>query len=255
MTVSKIGIIQSRGLGDLIIALPIADHYRSQGAEVYWPICEEFHSHVKHTVPWVRWIPIPTDARGDFFYKEPMARLRNFRVDQVVCLYNSLTGHPEFSLRPEFQIMSFDQYKYAVTGVPFVNKWRLRDLITRDPARERALFNQLVNCPQYAVVHLQGSDHKAEFDATTAIPPEWQTVEIGLQTDCVFDWLTVLERAESIVCVDSVFANLVDQMGIESDLYFIPRSHIQLTPVLGQDWTILDPGSAVSTRTRIFAAG
>jgi hypothetical protein len=183
-----------------------------------------------------------------------MTRLRNFRVNDVVCLYNSLTGHPEFSRRPEFQIMKFDQYKYAVAGVPFVNKWRLRDLITRDPVRERELFNQVVTNPQYAVVHLQGSDHRAEFDRS-AIPPEWQTVEIALQTDSIFDWLTVLERAESIVCVDSVFANLVDQMGIASDLYLIPRSHIQLTPVLGQDWTILDPGPAVVSRTSIFAAG
>jgi hypothetical protein len=39
--------------------------------------------------------------------------------------------------------------------------------------------------------------------------------------------------------VDSVYANLVDQLNIGTDRYFIPRSHIGLTPVQGQEWTWL----------------
>jgi hypothetical protein len=70
------------------------------------------------------------------------------------------------------------------------------------------------------------------------IPEDWQTIEITpTETDSIFNWLTILERAESIVCVDSVFANLVDQMNMKNDKYFIARSHVGLTPVLGQDWT------------------
>lgn len=57
------------------------------------------------------------------------------------------------------------------------------------------------------------------------------------QTDCIFDWLKIIEGAESLVMVDSVFSNLVDQMNLGQDRYFIPRSHIGLTPVQGQDWT------------------
>jgi hypothetical protein len=250
----KFGIIQSRGLGDIVITLPIADHYRQEGYDVYWPICDQFLPHVKDTVPWVKWIPIPTDTKGDFFYDEPVKRLRNFQVDEYICLYNSLTGHPELRNRPEFQIMKFDQYKYAVTGVPFLNKWRLPELITRDPVREQALWDRLVTNENYVVLHLNGSDHRADFDRS-AIPPEWQTIEIESQSTCIFDWLQILEGAQSIVCVDSVFANLVDQMGIDNDLYLIPRSHIQLTPVLGQSWTVLEPSADVVKRTTIFGGG
>jgi len=49
----------------------------------------------------------------------------------------------------------------------------------------------------------------------------------------------ILERAQSLIMVDSVFSNIVDQMAIGEDRYFIQRSHIGLTPVLGQDWTWL----------------
>jgi hypothetical protein len=180
-----------------------------------------------------------------------MTRLRNLRCDEIICLYNSLTGHPEFRARPEFQIMKFDQYKYAVAGVPFREKWHLSQCITRNPEREQALWDRVVTNDHYVVLHLNGSDHRAEFDPS-AIPPEWQTIEIESQSSCIFDWLQILEGAQSIVCVDSVFANLVDQLGINNDLYLIPRSHIQLTPVLGQAWQVLEPEPAVAQRVRIF---
>ena len=36
----KLGIIQTRGLGDIHIALPIAFFYKKKGFEIYWPIYE-----------------------------------------------------------------------------------------------------------------------------------------------------------------------------------------------------------------------
>jgi len=53
------------------------------------------------------------------------------------------------------------------------------------------------------------------------------------------DWLGVIEGAQSLIMVDSVYANLVDQLGLGDDRYFIQRSHVGLTPVLGQHWTWL----------------
>jgi len=231
----KLGIIQSRGLGDLIIALPIAKFYADQGREIYWPIAEEFLSSMQSAAPWVKWIPIPVD-RGAFFYDVPMQRLRNFKVDEVLCLYQALTGHPEFSQEVFFQHTKFDQYKYIQAGVPFLKKWQLAECITRNHDREQKLYDQLVTNPNYVVVHLEGSDHKAHFDRNI-IPQDWQIIEINEQTDSVFDWLKILEGAQSLIMVDSVFANLVDQLAIGDDRYFIPRSHIGLTPVQGQHWT------------------
>ena len=204
-------------------------------------------------MPWVKWIPVAPD-QGAFFYDVPMERLKNFKCDEFLPLYNALTGHPEFSSRPEFQIMKFDQYKYAVAGVPFIKKWALTDCITRDLAAEDALFKKIGSPEHYAVLHLDGSDYRANFD-TSVIPAEWQQIEIkeGM-TSSIFNWIGILSNAESIICVDSVISNLVDQMNLGTDRYFIPRSHIQLTPVLGQDWTVLEPDAEVKKRTTIFGA-
>jgi hypothetical protein len=233
----RLGIIQSRGLGDIIIALPIAGHYHDQGWEVYWPVLESFVPTLEKNIPWVKWVPVPYDRPGRYFYDIPMERLRNFKCDEILPLYQHLTGHT-FADEKYFQYTKFDQYKYIRAGIPFLKKWDLARYITRDPVREQALYDQLVTNPEYVVVHRRGSDFEAEVDLSI-VPPEWQVIEITEQTDCIFDWLKILEGAQSLILVDSVFANLVDQLGIGEDLYFIQRSHIGLTPVQGQDWTWL----------------
>lgn len=234
----KLGIIQSRGLGDIIIALPIARYYADQGYDIIWPICDVFMPNVERHIPWVQWVPVPIDSRGRFFYDEPMLRLKNLKCDEIMCLYQALTGH-NFHDEKYFQYTKFDQYKYIQSGVPFLNKWRLAECITRDPQAEQTLAERLAIDPAqpYAVVHLQGSDHMASFDFGM-IPQGWRVVEIeeGL-TSSVFDWIPIIDRADSIVMVDSVMANLTDQLGLGEDRYFIQRSHIGLTPVLGQHWT------------------
>lgn len=234
----RLGILQSRGMGDIVIALPIAGYYKEQGWDIYWPILEQFIPNFERTVPWVKWIPVPYDPPGRFFLDVPMEKLRNFKIDEYLPLYQHLTNQP-FCNEKYFQFTKFDQYKYIRAGVPFLNKWRLAEYITRDREREEQLYQRLVSNENYAVVHRKGSDFEAKFDYGM-IPSDWQTIEITEQhTDCIFDWLTILERAQSLILVDSVFSNLVDQLNIGDDRYFIQRSHIGLTPVQGQHWTWL----------------
>lgn len=249
----KLGLVQVRGIGDVVIALPIAHYYYKEGWDVYWPICEEFIPNFKDTAPWVKWIPIPTDT-GAFFWDIPMQRLKNFGMDEIICLYQSLTGHPELTARPEFQITGFDQIKYHVADVPFINKWKLSECLTRNTAREQALYDRMVTNENFVVYHTQGSDFKTSFDFNM-VPEGWQAIEITEQTDSVFDWLTILEKAQSLVLIDSVYSNIVDQLSIGDDRYFIPRSHIHLTPVLGNNWTVLPPDPETLKRISIFRSG
>lgn len=233
----KLGLIQTRGLGDIIISIPIAHHYHQQGWEVYWPIVDSWVDQMSAACPWVKWIPIAPDS-GAFFYETPLQRLKNFKCDEIIPLYQALTGQ-DFHNEVFFQHTKFDQYKYLRTGVPFIEKWQLSKCINRNPAREQALYDRLVTNPNYVVVHLEGSDHRAGWDPSM-VPTDWQTIEITAdKTDNIFDWLLILERAQSLVLVDSVFSNIVDQMSIGDDRYFIPRSHIGLTPVQGNHWTWL----------------
>lgn len=252
----KLGIIQSRGLGDILITLPIAKYYADNGYTVHWPICEEFHSSVKDTAPWVNWISLPTDKQGQFFYNEPMKRLRNLKCDEIICLYQALNVVPELSKQPYFQVQHFDEFKYTKAGVPFLNKWLLNECITRNPKREQALveYLKLDMTRPYVVYHTEGSTYKCAADLSN-IPEDWQRIEITPITDNIFDWLTILEGATALILLDSAFSNLVDQLKIDVDKYWIPRSHIHLTPVLGTTWTILEPPVDSLAAKQLFSPG
>jgi len=238
----KIGIIQSRGLGDLIIALPIARNYYDEGAEVYWPICEEFMSTMTKCAPWVNWIPLKTDQHGSFFYFHAYGNLKYRELDEIVCLYQFLSNMPELSDPVLFPILKFDQYKYARVGMALKDKLRLPECITRDPAAESLLKEQVVTRDRYIVVHLQGSNAKAQLDFSD-IDPAVQVVEIreGF-TDNAVDWLAVIEGAESLYMIDSFYSNLVDAYDLCRDKWFIPRSKMDLTPVLLSDWRYFGAG-------------
>jgi len=229
----KLGIIQSRGLGDIVLALPIALHYHEQGYHVHWPITDTWVEQLTHYVPWVKWIPLQQDS-GAFFYDIPMERLKNFRCDEIICLYNSLTRHPEFAEEPYFQFTTFDQYKYARAGVPFLDKWRLNECFKRDPAREQALYDKKIKNPNYVVTHLTSSQHTVPFD-TSVIPAGWDVINID-NDGYIFDWLKIIEGAQSIIMTNSVFANMVDLLKIGDDKYFIPLHHLNWSPTFGTVW-------------------
>jgi hypothetical protein len=250
----KFGIIQSRGLGDIFISLPIAQYYHTvEQKEIYWPICEEFILAVEKYVPWVNWLSVKTDKTGLFFSEEPLRLLKKAGVEDYICLYQALTSMPELKKESSFQFMKFDQSKYLRAGVPFLNKWKLNECFERDLIKEAEVIRKLTNGKPYVVAHLEGSDYSANIDLSHVTQHGYEIVK--LTKDSVaspLDAIGLLEGAEALFLLDSVYANIVDQLQLDVDKYFIPRSHIQLTPVLGSDWTILEPEQIIKQRTTIF---
>lgn len=255
MTKKKLGIIQTRGLGDIIIALPIALNYHQQGYHVHWPVVDAWVEQLQAQVPWVKWIPIQPDS-GAFFYDIPRERLKNFGCEEIICLYQALTGHPEFTLEPWFQHTSFDQYKYQRAGMAFKDKLRLPECLTRDSQREADLKAKILNndtATPYVITHLNSSEQTVRFDPAI-IPEGWRVIPITNEGR-IFDWLGLIESAEVVIMTDSVMANLVDGLDIQGpERYFIPQHHIQLTATLLGAWTYL-PNPELKPQATIFRAG
>jgi len=250
--IMKRGIIQSRGLGDIIIALPIAHYYYTEhGDEIYWPICQEFIEHFQRHVPWVSWLPC-VDKTGLFFYEEPTRLLAEVGVEDALYLYQYLSSHPELTDPELFSILKFDQYKYWTGGVPFLRKWRLSECITRDVEAEEDLLASLGISGDYCVIHRSGSDYKWNEDISWL--EDMQVIDIDAHpTRSIFDWITVPAGASVFIGVDAVIANLVDSMILEiEDKYWIRRSGWDVTPVLGGTWTIIENEDVpVEDRTRV----
>ncbi len=64
----RIGLVQTRGIGDIIIALPIADFLIQQGYDVFWPIDEQIVSAFQQVKPEVNFITVIKGA-GDLLEK------------------------------------------------------------------------------------------------------------------------------------------------------------------------------------------
>jgi hypothetical protein len=236
----KVGLIQTRGLGDIVIAAPIAQHWLDAGHEVHWPVDARFVNAVQAAFPAIRFAPIDAAVTGeaslDYFVKAPLAALQQAGVDATFSLYAYLSGldvvHAKLA-----GALKFDEYKYAVAGVPFARKWDLR--LVRDAARERALIDRLglgAETRPIALVHEQGSDFRLDISLPADVEASHRVVRIEPLTDNPFDWLGVLERAAMFVCVDSVFANLAEQLDLGGRRFLYLRSPMATTPVFRNAW-------------------
>jgi hypothetical protein len=257
MSQQRIGFIQSRGLGDLIIALPIAKEYTRRGYEVYWPVCEPFYQQMMRVAPWVKWIEVPVDANGAFFYENPHKQLSALGVTEELWLYQYLSSHPDRTNKSHFAQFKFDQYKYAQAEVPFGKKWELKECLELDPAAQDRLYAQEVKQERYMVYQGQASDLSYDIDLSI-IEEGVQCIELReLDGYSVFDWIKIIEGAETIILIDSVFANLIDQLSLNpaADKYYMRKwnRRVDGNPVLLGNWTYVDIADPEGVRVQSLA--
>lgn len=267
----KLGMLQLRGAGDCIILVPIAKHWVDQGNEVYWVIDNAFKDSFAYAFPYINFIglspisesDVQGNIRSSFWYDEPRKLLDEIEMDLVFnyCYeeikYANILNDLEYrrldapAMRaqnlslPYFN--KFDEFKYAMSDVPFLEKWNLD--INRNTEREMDLYNKIITdkTKPYIVMHLQGGngrfvlnidDKKAREIAKAE--HDTQVIRIEPITDNLFDWTYILEKSQCFIGMDSFFVNYVDQMRMPiPKKYFLRRSNLEFTPVLGTQWDYL----------------
>ena len=233
----KIGLIQSRGIGDIVIAVPIAKYYLDRGNQVFWPVDIRFYPFVQEAFPDIRFIAIDPGVTGegtlDYWYNRPLLELNNHGCERIFCLYSYLSGLDIVNAKFA-NSLKFDEYKYATAEVPFAQKWKLR--VTRNRAREQSLIEKLGISREFALVHEYGSNFRLDIRLPDDVVRDYQVIKISEVSDNPFDWLGVMERASMFVCVDSCFANLAEQLNLCSRKYLFLRSDMRFTPVFKNNW-------------------
>ncbi len=242
----RIGLLQTTSIGDIVIAAPIAQYFVAQGHQVLWPVSDRYQPYLAAAFPGIDFVSLAAGSAGyeslGHLYLQPMAMLRELGCDRIHCLYSHLVAGEGFTVKGAVNrrlagSLKFDEYKYAVAGVPFERKWALS--IERDVVREQALLARLDLKGEYVLIHEQGSNFKVEVNPGEAITRDHRIVRIEPLTGNPFDWLGVIESAAMLFLIDSVFANLVEQLGIGRNKTLILRSGIQSTPVFRSDWRIV----------------
>jgi hypothetical protein len=235
----KLGIIQTRGLGDIVIAAPIAMYYIERGCEVYWPIDSEFISSFKNAFPKINFIPVEKsktgDSTSDYFYNTPLEKLNQLNCNSITCLYSHLSNFDLGQSKLQ-ESLNFDAYKYAIAKVPFKEKWNFHP--KRNLINEAKLFEKINLDPseKYILVHEEGSNFQMSVESFTE--KNIRAVRISPITDNIFDWIGVIENCHKAYLIDSVYANIVEQLNLTIEKTFFTRSKSNFTPTLLNKWDI-----------------
>jgi hypothetical protein len=236
----NIGLVQTGAIGDIVIALPIAKYWIEQGHRVFWPIDSRFFEFFREAAPYVDFLPVDIKltgvSNGVYFVEAPKAMLAAVHCEQVHVLYSFLGAYP-LEHRNFAHSLKFDEYKYAVTGVPFREKWNLQ--LTENTGRQADLRRQLQLPDDYIVVHEEGGPG-SNFHRAIQLTPEHQRerriVKIQPLTASPFDWIDVFRGAAEIHVVDSLHANLIEQLRLPVRKTLYLRSEVRLTPVFSDGW-------------------
>jgi hypothetical protein len=234
----RIGLVQTGGVGDIIIALPIADHFEELGYEVVWPVLAEHCPTFQPAKPSIRFIPVERSPTS--VVQDPVRIIREQGCERTIILYSWVRDMNVYDPRLS-RALKFDEYKYAIAGVPFSKKWDLK--YDRNVQREERLFDSLGIIGEYVCFHGQSSEMTEPFKLPPRLAEGLQVIEMTKRTgdEVPLDWLLTLERAAKLILVDSCFANLVEQMNLPNRKVIIAHHVVSLTPVFKNGWQFLFP--------------
>lgn len=226
----KLGIIQPGKIGDIIICLPIAKYYYDKGYEIIWPVDRNIIDNFINYVDYVKFIPIDFDCR--LAHQVCFNHNCNTVIDVSFTLPGANSHNTERYLNRTY--MQFDEFKYAIANVPFEEKWNLQ--IKRNINKEQQLYEYFNINEPYVIVQWNGSDRRREVQFDN--PNNVRIIEVSPLTSSVFDWLTLLEKSQMMVLIDSSIANLCDQLAFKQKKYLLTRELAR--PTFKEEWVVID---------------
>ena len=235
----KIGFIQTGAIGDIVIALPAAKWYVDKGYEVYWPIDYRYLNFFRYAAPYVNFLEVPANLNGyDWHLGFPNNVLKKNNVNDIFTLYSYLGSNGQrFDFgQPKFlpDSLKMDEYKYAITQVPFSEKWNLK--IQRNLLKEEEILESISANEPYALLHNAPAGTGRDIENEIYQELNIRKIRITEITNSPFDWISAFENAEIIACEDSVHANIIEQLNITTRKYLFLRSTCTLTPVFKNNW-------------------
>jgi len=222
-------------LGDNLICNGLVREYCKRYARVGIFCIPRYRTSVSfmlRDVPNVELIMVKNHRRKQYYRALHALHLTKRHYDQVLPLYNNT----------ETGVLAERQF-YAYANIPHGKKWS-SFYVERDSRREQELFERIVPSHPYVFVH-DDAVYGSGIDPKK-LPPHYAVVRADPKlTDNIFDYCWVIERAQEIHVVDSVFMFLTDllQYNNPAQKLFVHRyaraNPPWNLPVLKKQWTIL----------------
>lgn len=194
------------GLGDHIICHALVRHLYAQApADANINLFCKPHNH----------------ASVAFMYKD-LNRLQIIKADDararklIPCFSTGvIIGHENYRPVPG---KTFDETFFEQLSIPFSERWNSFH-VARDLQREQDLFRRLDVKDKYAFVHDDPSrnliiDRKHINSELRIVTP------YDVKTDNIFDYMTIMEHAEEVHCMDSSFRLMFDSLSQRTNNVF-----------------------------------
>lgn len=163
-----------------------------------------------------------------------LAKLRNVFTHEYDRFVYARGEDLETGILPELQF-------YTMVGVDPVKKWD-SFYVERDPGRERLLYEKIIPREPYVFLH---ADRRYPIDSSRITSSAPQVRSNESLTDNIFDYASVIERAEEIHAIDSSFMFFIDQLAYENPeqklfVHRYARTNPAFNlPILRKPWKIL----------------
>lgn len=233
----KFGLIQPGRNGDLIILIPAMKHMHDMGYEIYWPIFENYIPMYKDLVNYINFIPV----RNNVYTAVPESYdlLRNkYCVDTIVDVAATFPGSvctEEYVRSGDGYGENYDAFKYRLLNIPIDIKWKFSECIVRNDERENIVRQAYVMSEKYVVANMTCSSGKVNVNIDTKGLPR---IDVTMDYS-MFDWIGILEKADTIVLLNSGMLCLVEQMNMTNRKIVLKIPNGRL-PVLRNKWEIID---------------
>lgn len=161
-----------------------------------------------------------------FMYKDldnlQIVKADDIKVRQLIKFFDGgiIVGHEHLRFEPG---LTFDELFYKQLGVPFYSRWDAFKVV-RDLSREEDVFKRLALAEPYAFIHDDPGrgliiDRSRIAEGLKHIHPS------QVKTDNIFDYMTVMENATEVHCMDSSFKLMFDSCASKAGALFY---HINL---------------------------
>jgi hypothetical protein len=210
----KVYINQPRYLGDVIFVMAIAQKYANEGYEVIFPVEDSYlkNASIEKNFPEITF----TAQSAIQGFKNKNYLVENHKNDGLVINFYATSKYKDHMGK-----------KYLLLDLP-VKQWRELK-IQRDLDAEKKLIEKLsiASNDKFNLINEYYSNKK-----TINMHPEIKNSYKNIYLEKVdgfnlFDWMGVIERAESIHTVHTSIQYIIDVMeGITTDIHIYPRVEI-----------------------------
>jgi hypothetical protein len=193
--------------------------------------------------PSIDFVPVqgsPSDGRA-YYVDLPLQIVNQYSCERTILFYSNTADALGMNISDTRLAgsLKFDEYKYAMAGVPFTRKWSLT--VNRDVEREQRLFDSLKIDEPFVCIHDETFQARFPVPIPPEVAKEFRIIRVSPKTDSIFDWLLTLERASQLILVDSCFAHLVDQLKLPVKKTLVVRNTFWSTAVYRSEWRFVFP--------------